>query len=56
MRYTLAQVLEPPYAARLERALVTAEVAAVPGSEPAVRRRAAAKKDLDRALFGTQYF
>ena len=43
-------VLAPPYATRLERALVT--------PEGAVRQeqRAAAKKAFDRKLFGTPYF
>jgi hypothetical protein len=47
-------VVEPPYAARLERPLV----ASADGAEPNVRpiRRAAAKKEFDRQLFGTDYF
>jgi len=49
-------VLEPPYAVRLERPLVTAEVAASDSAAPTVRPRATAKKELDRALFGTEYF
>jgi hypothetical protein len=47
-------VVEPPYAARLERPVLEPADAA----EPAVRpvRRATAKKEFDRQLFGTDYF
>ena len=48
-------VLEPPYATRLERPLVTSSAAA--GGEPPLKKpRNEAKKDLDRKLFGTAYF
>jgi hypothetical protein len=50
------QVLEPPYANRLERPLVTAESAAALDGPPVKKPRAAAKKDFDRQLFGTDYF
>ena len=48
-------VLEAPYATRLERPLVTPEVAAS-GAAPHLKQRSEAKKDLDRKLFGTAYF
>jgi len=48
-------VVEPPYAARLERPVLAH---ADGGAQPAVRpiRRATAKKEFDRQLFGTDYF
>ena len=48
-------VVEPPYAVRLERPLVTPQAAAA--GEPASKRpRDEAKKDHDRATLGTAYF
>ena len=49
-------MLEPPYANRLERPLVTAETAAAPDQPPLVVERNAAKKALDEKLFGTRFF
>ena len=48
-------VLEPPYATRLERPLVTADVAER-NDRPYKKQRSEAKKDLDRKIFGTTYF
>ena len=48
-------VVAPPYSTRLERPLVTAQAEGEEGS--AVKRpRNEAKKELDRRLFGTEYF
>jgi len=50
-------VVEPPYATRLERSLVTAEAATKHPDGPApVKVRSDAKKEFDRKLFGTNYF
>ena len=47
-------VLEPPYASRLERPLLTS---ADDSSEPLTKKqRNAEKKALDKQLFGTTYF
>ena len=48
-------VIEPPYATRLERPVVTV---GTENGEPSVRpvRRATAKKEFDKQLFGTDYF
>jgi len=48
-------VLEPPYATRLERPLVSSAVASS-GEPPSKKQRSEAKKELDRKLFGTAYF
>jgi len=49
-------VLEPPYAARLERPLLTAETVADAAAPPLKKARHAAKKQFDKELFGTDYF
>jgi len=50
-------VLEPPYASRLERPLVTEQcIAGGPEAPPAKKQRNAAKKHLDKQLFGLTYF
>jgi len=50
-------VLEPPYATRLERAIVTVKDAQeTPEGPPTKVQRSAAKKDFDRQLFGTAFF
>eukprot|EP00302_Diacronema_sp_CCMP2436_P017784 CAMPEP_0179882354 /NCGR_PEP_ID=MMETSP0982-20121206/28101_1 /TAXON_ID=483367 /ORGANISM="non described non described, Strain CCMP 2436" /LENGTH=320 /DNA_ID=CAMNT_0021776659 /DNA_START=182 /DNA_END=1144 /DNA_ORIENTATION=- len=52
----LAAVL-PPYATRLERAIVTVEAARDRPDEPApIKARSAAKKAFDKSLFGTNFF
>lgn len=50
-------VLEPPYACRLERPLVTAKDAKDTPDGPATKKlRSAVKKDFDRQLFGVSAF
>ena len=49
-------VLEPPYATRLERPLVTSATASDAQAPPAKKARSQAKKDLDKAILGTSYF
>jgi hypothetical protein len=50
-------VVEPPYASRLERALVTVDAARDDPEGPApIKKRSEAKKAFDRQLFGTNYF
>ena len=51
-------VVEPPYAVRLERPLVTPENAATEGAsgQTLKRMRSEAKKDHDRKTIGTGYF
>ena len=50
-------VLEPPYATRLERPLVTAsDVSEASAGPPSKKPRNEAKKEHDRKLFGTAYF
>lgn len=50
-------VVEPPYATRLERSLVTVEAAVERPEGPApIKKRSEAKKAFDRNLFGTNYF
>jgi ectoine hydroxylase-related dioxygenase (phytanoyl-CoA dioxygenase family) len=60
MRPLERAVLEPPYATRLERPLVTAEAAASAAeggdAQPAKKARSDGKKDFDRKLFGTSFF
>lgn len=48
---TQRAVLEPPYALRLDRPVIS------PGEEePSVQSRSARKKEFDREVFGTKYF
>lgn len=50
-------VVQPPYATRLERSIVTAEAAHERPEEAApVKVRSAAKKAFDKSLFGTNFF
>lgn len=50
-------VLEPPYAVRLDRPLVTQETVRHGADGPVERRpRAEHKKSFDKRLFGTSYF
>ncbi|KAG8466732.1 hypothetical protein KFE25_008111 [Diacronema lutheri] len=50
-------VVQPPYATRLERSIVTAEAARDRPEEAApVKVRSAAKKAFDKDLFGTNFF
>jgi len=49
-------VVEPPYSTRLERPLVTPDAAMHEDGPATKRARSAAKKDLDKKLFGTSYF
>lgn len=50
-------VVQPPYATRLERSIVTAEAARERPDAPApVKVRSAAKKAFDKSLFGTNFF
>ena len=50
-------VLLPPYATRLERAVVTEEAAREdPEGEAPIVKRSQAKKDFDKQLFGTNFF
>jgi len=45
-------VMEPPYAERLDRPLISAD----PEEAPKLCSRSAAKKQFDREVFGTEYF
>ena len=50
-------VVEPPYAVRLDRPLVTAADASAGDEAPPTKRpRSEHKKQHDKALFGTSYF
>ena len=49
-------VVQPPYSTGLERPLVTAEAAQQEEGPAKKRARNAAKKDLDKKLFGTSYY
>ena len=49
-------VLEPPYANRLERPVLTAESVSQFDGPPVKKLRSAAKKEFDKKLFGTEFF
>lgn len=49
-------VVEPPYSTRLERPILTNDIALEPDMLPMKITRTQAKKDHDRNLFGTEYF
>jgi len=49
-------VLLPPYASRLERAVITPEAAQSVDGEPALKSRSSLKKNFDKKLFGTEFF
>lgn len=49
-------VLEPPYANRLDRPLVTPQTVLEPDGPTALLTRNAEKRDFDAELFGTKYF